>query len=290
MKPKCLITTCITLGVALTGCDKPMTQRDSHKDQAEAMGTQRDAAVVARVKKEVADLLDKSPDTIKLTDQFIRDLGADSLDTVEIVMVMEEAFNIAIADEDAVKLITVGDLIDYICAKTKPAAGAGAKAGAGTSYQVAMVYTGMRDMILKLDDEQIGELKDQPVWAVLMETGYPEAAATLVAVADGAASLYFSNGGGMIGAGEHASVRPASLALVKSAEGYLADMKRVEAFPMVTPGNTTFYVVTPKGVFTHTAKEDDLGEKRDKLSELFHQGQELITRMRLAEEKREAGN
>jgi hypothetical protein len=82
-----------------------------------------------------------------------------------------------------------------------------------------------------------------------METGYPEAAVTLVAVADGAASLYFSNGGGMIGAGEHANVRPASLGLIKMAEGFLPQMKKVEKFPVPKPGMTCFYVVTPKGVF-----------------------------------------
>ena len=86
------------------------------------MATQRDAAVDARVRKEIGEILGKSPETIKATDHFVRDLGADSLDTVEIVMAVEEAFNIAIADEDAVKLVTVGDLIDYVSAKTQAAA------------------------------------------------------------------------------------------------------------------------------------------------------------------------
>ena len=157
-----------------------------------------------------------------------------------------------------------------------------------TSYELAEIYTDMRQQVLELDAEKIGELKDKPVWAVLMETGYPEAAVTLVAVADGAASLYFSNGGGMIGAGEHANVRPASLGLVKMAEGFLPQMKKVEKFPVPKLGTTCFYVVTPKGIFTYTAMEDDLGEERDKLSRLFHQGHELIGQMRIVEEKRKA--
>jgi len=49
------------------------------------------------------------------------------------------------------------------------------------------------------------------IWVVVMETGYPEAVASLVVVADGTTSLYFSNGGGIIGAGEHSSVRTAAL-------------------------------------------------------------------------------
>ncbi|MCC5806901.1 MAG: hypothetical protein JJU00_11295 [Opitutales bacterium] len=155
-------------------------------------------------------------------------------------------------------------------------------------YDLVEIYTSMRQQVLELDDEKIGELKEKPVWAVLMETGYPDAAATLVAVADGAASLYFSNGGGIIGAGEHANVRPASLRLIKMAEGFLGEMRRVETFPVPKPGHTNFYVVTPKGVFTYTAKEDDLGKERDKLSKLFHQGHELIGQMRIAEQNRQA--
>jgi acyl carrier protein len=290
MKRTQLLTTCFTLGVAITGCDKLSNQKGPPPGEKAAAAGQRDAAVVARVKKEIGEILGKSPDSIRLADQFVRDLGADSLDTVEIVIAIEEAFDIAIADADAEKLIAVGDLVDYVSAKMKTQPVNTGKNEPETSYQVAGIYTSMRGMVLNLDAGQIGELKDKPVWAVLMETGYPEAAATLVAVADGAASLYFSNGGGIIGAGEHDNVRPVSLGFVKMAEGYLAGMKKVEGFPMVTPGNTTFYVVTPQGVFTYTAKEEDLGEKRDRLSKLFYQGHELITRMRLAEEKREAGN
>lgn len=50
---------------------------------------------------------------------FIDDLGADSLDLVEMIMAMEEAFNISIADEDAEKIKTVQDAIDYIHAHTQ---------------------------------------------------------------------------------------------------------------------------------------------------------------------------
>ena len=50
---------------------------------------------------------------------FVEDLGADSLDTVELVMAFEEAFNIEIPDEDAEKIATVQNAIDYITAKAK---------------------------------------------------------------------------------------------------------------------------------------------------------------------------
>lgn len=121
-----------------------------------------------------------------------------------------------------------------------------------------------------------------------METGYPEAAVTLVAVVDGTASLYFSNGGGIIGAGEHENVRPASQKLVAMAGAFVESMEIVDSFPLVTPGNTSFYIVTSTGVHTYSAKEDDLGEERDRLSPLFHQGHELIGQMRIAEGQRQA--
>jgi len=155
-------------------------------------------------------------------------------------------------------------------------------------YELAEIYTSMRGQVLKLTDKDIRELKGRPVWAVLMETGYDGSIVTVVAVAEGTASLYFSNGGGMIGLGAHANVRPAALALVKAAEPQLKHMKKTEKFPMPRPGQTIFYVVTPDGVFTYSAKEDDLGNKRDKLSRLFYDGQELITQMRIADEKRKA--
>ena len=154
------------------------------------------------------------------------------------------------------------------------------------SYKLAEVYTGMRQQVLKLNDKDIAELKGKPVWAVLMETGHEGAVATVVAVAEGTASIYFSNGGGMIGLGEHKNVRPAALSLVKAAEPQLKLMQKTEKFPIPKQGEIFFYVVTPKGIFTYSAKEDDLGNKKDKLFPLFYKGQELITQMRIADEKR----
>jgi acyl carrier protein len=53
-------------------------------------------------------------DEIKLETKFITELGADSLDTVEIIMMSEDMFNIAIPDEDAEKLMNVGMVVDYV--------------------------------------------------------------------------------------------------------------------------------------------------------------------------------
>jgi len=55
---------------------------------------------------------------LTITTRFIEDLGADSLDTVELVMAFEEEFNVEVPDEDAEKLQTVGDVVKYIEEKT----------------------------------------------------------------------------------------------------------------------------------------------------------------------------
>ncbi len=157
------------------------------------------------------------------------------------------------------------------------------------AFEVAPIYKDMRDLALNLSEKEIPDLKGKRVFSVLMESGFPEAAYTLVAAGDGSASLYFSNGGGLIGAGEHANVRPESLKVVKMAEECLKHTTKVDEFPIVKPGSTTFYIVTADGVFSYTADEDDLGEERDtKMSGLFHQCHSLITQMRIADEKRQA--
>ena len=70
--------------------------------------------ILERVRKIVIDHLDADPDKVTEKASFIDDLGADSLDTVELVMAFEEAFGIEIPDEDAEKIATVKDAVDYI--------------------------------------------------------------------------------------------------------------------------------------------------------------------------------
>ncbi len=67
-----------------------------------------------RVKKIISEQLGIKLDEVKNNKSFVDDLGADSLDTVELVMALEEEFNIEIPDEDAEKIITVQSAIDYI--------------------------------------------------------------------------------------------------------------------------------------------------------------------------------
>ena len=71
-------------------------------------------AVVDKVKSIISEQLGVEPEEVTPGASFIDDLGADSLDTVELVMALEEEFGIEIPDEDAEKMSTVGDAIKYI--------------------------------------------------------------------------------------------------------------------------------------------------------------------------------
>lgn len=71
-------------------------------------------SVEERVKKIVSDQLGKSLDEIQNDSSFVDDLGADSLDTVELVMALEEEFETEIPDEDAEKITSVQEAIDYV--------------------------------------------------------------------------------------------------------------------------------------------------------------------------------
>ncbi len=72
------------------------------------------SSVAEKVKEIVVNQLQVQPDQVTADAKFIEDLGADSLDQVELVMALEEEFGADIPDEDAEKLTTVGDAIKYI--------------------------------------------------------------------------------------------------------------------------------------------------------------------------------
>lgn len=73
--------------------------------------------VQSKLKEIVMDRLNAEEDQIKPEASFVEDLGADSLDIVELIMGIEEEFDIEISDEDAEKLTTVGEAMEYV--KTK---------------------------------------------------------------------------------------------------------------------------------------------------------------------------
>jgi len=152
------------------------------------------------------------------------------------------------------------------------------------NYAPAEQYIGLRSMALGVTADQLGT--SDAVFGVIMETGYAEAVVTLVALGDGTASIYFSNGGGMIGLGQHEGPAVASRSLISFAAHNSGGLALTTETPLPAPGFTVFYVLTRHGTFTATAREADLGENRHPLSPLFYAAQELITEMRKVDEAR----
>ena len=76
--------------------------------------TERNPEIVEKVKQIIAEQLGVDENDISPSSSFVEDLGADSLDTVELVMALEEGFGIEIPDEDAEGIRTVNDAMDYI--------------------------------------------------------------------------------------------------------------------------------------------------------------------------------
>ena len=120
------------------------------------------------------------------------------------------------------------------------------------------------------------------VWGVVMETGYPEAAATLVVFADGTTSMYFSSGGGVIGAGEHEPVRAAAGQLLSLAESQVSRFTPVADTSLPRAGRVKFFLRTFTGTLGAEAGETELGAGTDRLSEVFLAAHAVITAVREA--------
>jgi hypothetical protein len=156
-------------------------------------------------------------------------------------------------------------------------------------HRIEETYSGLRKMVLSIAPKDIG-LKPKPneVWGVLMETGYPKAVATLVALADGTISLYFSNGGGVVGLGGHSGPRQAAQSFLLESQQFSGQARPTTTFPLPGPTFTRFYLLTGTQVLTVEAKEDDLGHYRHPFSPLFHKGHALITEIRKVDNKQRA--
>ena len=124
-------------------------------------------------------------------------------------------------------------------------------------------------------------------WGVVMDISFEDGGSyTIVAVADGNASIYLSSGGGFIGGIGHESVRTAAKAMVAAAKTFQPKTTLTTSFPLPKAGDTAFYLLTDSGVFTTSASEEALGEKRHELHPLFYAGQEVVTQYRLIDERK----
>ncbi len=159
-------------------------------------------------------------------------------------------------------------------------------AQASDVYEQADIYRTLRDQALSLDSEEVPSRNG--IRALLMEIGYDDAAVTILAFSDGTASMYFSHGGGLIGAGEYEPVREVVFETLSAVGRSLESLDHTDAFPLPDPGRTRFYAVTDNGVLTAEASEESLGNDEHELSPLFFQVHKLIAAMRVARERHDS--
>lgn len=143
-------------------------------------------------------------------------------------------------------------------------------------------YHGLRSAALAINSAKLGLTSPSPgtVIAVLMETSFGTDTTTLFCAADGTASLYFSNGGGIIGSGAHREVAGKAFEFVEAASHFTQHCSATSSFPLPPSDHTQFYLVTSAGVLTALAPESDLEQSNHPLSPLFHLGHEVLTELR----------
>ena len=127
----------------------------------------------------------------------------------------------------------------------------------------AGIYDALRNRVLNLTPSEVGVEKspDMPrVWGVVMDVAHP--AVTLAALADGTTSLYFGNGGGIIGAGEHAPVAQARDSLIVLAQQFDSQLESTTDFPLPPLDSVRFYLLTFDGVRTAQVSGEDLRDMR----------------------------
>lgn len=121
------------------------------------------------------------------------------------------------------------------------------------------------------------------VWGAIMELGYPTGIATLLSFAEGTTSLYFSNGGGVVGAGEHEPVRQMAEEFLDVLEAHLDELSPAEETPTPRIGRVRFYARTYEGTLGAEATEDQLARDHP-LSPVFRAGHAVITAIRESSE------
>ena len=153
-------------------------------------------------------------------------------------------------------------------------------------------YHELRKRALNVTTADLGLDPDPnaPIHAVIMETGYPDAVATFACLRDGTVSLYLSTGGGVIGGGQHESVRTACFEMLsitnKYAPDFLGACQPVSSFALPGEGEVFFYLVTSDGVHQARCLEKTLVAQRDPFSALFNNCHAVMGEVRMIEEKR----
>jgi hypothetical protein len=119
----------------------------------------------------------------------------------------------------------------------------------------------LRNQLLHSTAQQLGITPVRGVWGVLMERGYAKGIATIIALADGTASMYLSTGGSVVGGKAYPPAHAAALKLCEQAADSLTETIAAQDFPSPAKGRVRFYVLATDGV--RVAEDDILPHGRD---------------------------
>ena len=145
---------------------------------------------------------------------------------------------------------------------------------------------GLREKLFKLNPKtlDIAPSEDLPrVWGFMMEIFVSQTWVNLVCIADGTVSIYIGTGGGIIGAGEHDSVRSAARECLKKSEEILEHLKNFDSSHIQNEETIKFHVLTYDGIRSDEVETKEIESEKHYLSELYYSAQNVITEVRSAE-------
>lgn len=143
------------------------------------------------------------------------------------------------------------------------------------------IQANLREQAFKMKSKDfIGEegVHDEAIWGLMMEITYEEGSLSVLSLIDGTASLYFSNGGGVIGSEQHEHIAGLSSAIASGSGIFFSDYaEETKEFPLPETDHVHFYFLSDaKTLKTNGFSEDDLDDDLLPLSPLFHTMHMLI--------------
>ena len=146
----------------------------------------------------------------------------------------------------------------------------------------------LRNMVLHMNPDKLGVRPSEStpnIWGVLMEFWMKQTVVTIVSLADGTTSMYFSTGGGILGAGSAPAPSTASRQLIRVAEQFYSVIPEAVACPMPKPGNVRFHLLTFASFRSIELAENEVQNKSHQFFRLYAYGQDVITKIRVHAEK-----
>lgn len=149
------------------------------------------------------------------------------------------------------------------------------------------MYRDLREMVLSVDpaDYELPEVGESGLYGAVMELGWEETTATVVALSDGTTSLYTTSGFGIIGGGAHEQVRVASAAFLVAVSASVDELLPAADVEPPRTSDVQFIALTYRGHRVGQAEERSLQSGAAPLAPLYVAGQGVITQLRLVDDE-----